>query len=75
MQLDTYPNVMPRESNPTSSDVEVTKDYTLTNHEVRDLIIDPNALLYNRMVNIKHADLSSFFKIMNLIITNYIEPR
>lgn len=43
-------------------------------HDVRNLIVGLDASLYDGMQSIKHADLSLFFKIMNLIIANNIDP-
>ena len=81
--LDAYPNLPVRESGP-SGDAAQSQDEgldytdeidTLVDHEVRDLIVGPDAPVYDGSKSIRQADLSSFFKIMNLIIANNIDPR
>lgn len=76
-----YPNVVPSESDTTCSDVDAIEEevytdelHTLVDHGIRDLIIGFDAPMYNGINNIKHDDLSPFFKIMNFIITNNIYP-
>lgn len=80
---DAYPNVVPRESDP-SVEAETAEEEasvytdevdTLADHEVRDLVVGPDAPPYDGTKSIKQADLSSFFKILNLIIANNIDPR
>lgn len=80
--VDVYLNLLPRESDPLG-DAEMAQDEgaiytyevdTLADLEVRDLIVDPDALVYDGTKRIKQTNLSSFFKIMNMIITKNINP-
>lgn len=72
---------MPKESIP-ASDGETTKDegtnsmdefHDLDDHEVRRLDMVSDAPLYDGTKSIKEFHLSSFFKIMNIIITKKID--
>lgn len=77
---DAYPNVMSREfdiSNDAKNVAEEGSIFTyelnaIIDHEVMDLVVGSYAPLYDGMKSIKQIDLSSFFKIMNLIIANNI---
>lgn len=75
--------MVPKKSDPLG-DVETVKGEasvyidvldTLTNHVVRDMVVGPDALMYDGTNCIKQADLSYFFNIMNLIISNNIDPQ
>lgn len=72
--LNEYPNVVPIESSKSIEDKVYTNELdTLDDPEVRDLIVGPNAPLYDGTKSIKQANMSPFFKIINLIITNNID--
>ncbi|XP_035544683.1 uncharacterized protein LOC118348043 [Juglans regia] len=47
----------------------------LADHEIPQLVVGLDAPSYNEIKNIKQVDLSNFFKIMNIIITNNIDPQ
>lgn len=79
--LDVYSNMVPRDSSPASNDVEaVVEDiytyelYTLADYEVRNLIVAPDAPMYDGTKSLIKANLSPFFKIIKWIIANDIDP-
>lgn len=62
-QPNSYLNVVPRES----SDAEADEEEVTTNeldilidHEIRDLIVSPDALIYDQTKSIKQTDLELY---------------
>lgn len=69
-----------RESTSVSFDAEAVEEDvyideldTLAGHGIRDLIVGPDGPLYDGIKSIERANLSPFFKIMNLVIANNID--
>lgn len=77
-----YPNVVPREST-TAGYAKMAEDNGfdangrngLADHEVRQLVVGSDVPPYDRTKRIKQDNLSGFFKILNIITSNNIDPR